>query len=358
MLVTIFLGIFCVFFSYLAKYKNGEWGLNISFIFIYFFLALRYNFGNDYSNYLKIFENSSNIEDYSFDDIFSFFYEPGWILLNYVFHSLGFFTMNIFIAFFSCLVYFRFIKKYVKREYYWLALFIYIFFPGFLLIQSSAMRQAVAVMIFVYSIDFLVEKRFINYLLMILIASMFHYSSLFLLPVYLLVYFNGKIRLLSIIFLLLGYLSLFTMGETLAPFFQSLMLSISDKYESYVDQGKISSGLGFIYFTLLFLVVLIYESRNTEKVRMIFKISILSFFIIPLGIIIEMSGRFTLYLAPSTIVVYPSIAESMNNSYKKYFFLIAIVVFTLFQFFTFFYSKTYYEYFFEYKTIFSANKWY
>lgn len=51
MIVTTLLGIITVILAYLAKYKNVQLGLKTSFILILIFLALRYNFGNDYKKY-------------------------------------------------------------------------------------------------------------------------------------------------------------------------------------------------------------------------------------------------------------------------------------------------------------------
>ncbi len=358
MIITIFLGFFSILFAYLAKFEQGKWGLKVSFILIFVFISLRYNFGNDYNEYLKIFNSLSNSKTIDIEFLFFQFYEPGWIFLNWIFKDLGFFIMNIFLAFFSCLIYYRFIKKYITKEYYWLSLFIYIFFPGFLLIQSSAMRQSVALMLFLFSIDYINKKYIWRYFITIIFAGMFHYSALLLLPAYFLVFFNKKIRLILGSVLFLTYLSLFVFGEKLAPLFQTLMLNITDKYESYQDQGNVNSGFGFIYFTLLFIIVLLHDHKQIKEVALLFKIAILSFFIIPLGLIIEMSGRFAMYFSPATIVVYPNILASMKNAYVKYFFISILMVFTLYQFLMFFYSKNYNQFYFEYHTIFSADKWY
>lgn len=357
MVVTIFLGIFSAFFSYLSKYKEAEWGLKASFVLIFFFLALRYNFGNDYQNYMELHRQFLNIEDYDFTSPFSLFYEPGWVLLNFGFQNFGFFSMNIFLALLSCFVYYRFITKYVPRNYYWLAVFIYVFTPEFLLIQSSAMRQSVALIFFLIAIDYIIEKRFIPFFLLVLLASMFHYSAIFLILVYPLVFFNKKIKILSSLSLVMAYSLLFLFSKSLAPLFQDLLLGINDKYSVYQDQGSVNSGLGFVYFTFLLLVVIFNDKGHFLSIGLLSKISILSFFIIPFGLIIEMSGRFSMYLSPALIIVYPQIVSNFKTPYPKVIFASILIIFTIYQFFSFFYSKTYYPYFFEYNSIFSSNKW-
>jgi hypothetical protein len=78
MIVTIIVGLFAVLFAYLAKYKNAQWGLKVSFFIIFFFLALRYNFGNDYEVYLKIF---LEISQYNYINFAVINIEPGWVVL-------------------------------------------------------------------------------------------------------------------------------------------------------------------------------------------------------------------------------------------------------------------------------------
>jgi len=357
LITTIILGFFSVFFSYLSSHRRIDWGLKFSFILIFFFLSFRYQFGNDYDTYLDLFYKFSSLEDYDFTNPFSLFYEPGWVILNFLFQSLGFFSMNIFLALLSCIVYYSFVVKYIPKNLYWLAVFIYVFTPSFLLLQSTAMRQSVGVMIFIFSIDYLIKKRFLPYLLLILLASLFHYSAIFLIFVYPLIYFNKKIQILSGIFLFLSYSLLFLLSKNLAPLFKDLLLNVNDKYSAYTDQGSVNSGFGFIYFTFLLVILLFNDKNHKKEIGLISKISILSFFIIPFGLIIEMSGRFAMYLSPTVVVIYPNLFNNFKATYVKTLFVVILIIFTFYQFFTFFYSKTYFPYFYEYQTIFSSAKW-
>jgi transmembrane protein EpsG len=357
LIITIILGLLTVFFSYLSSFRKVDWGLRFAFILIFFFLSFRYEFGNDYDTYLDLFHKFSSLDVYDFSNPYNLFYEPGWVILNFLFQNLGFFSMNIFLALLSCIVYFRFIVKYIPKNLYWLAVFIYVFTPSFLLLQSSAMRQSVGVAIFVFSIDYLIEKRFLPYLSLILLASLFHYYAIFLVVVYPLIYFNKKIQFLSSLFLILSYSLLFILSKNLAPLFKGLLLTVNDKYSAYTDQGSVNSGFGFVYFTFLLLIILFNDKKHNGEIGLISKISILSFFIIPFGLIIEMSGRFAMYLSPSVVAIYPNLVNNFKAMYFKHLFVFILIIFTLYQFFSFFYSKIYFPYFFEYKSIFTSGKW-
>lgn len=356
MITTIILGIFSVLFAFIAKYKNTGWGLKVSFSLIFLFLALRYNLGNDYETYRLMF---SVISQSSLRELFAPLpvYEPAWVLLNWLFRHIGFFAMNAVLALFSCAIYYRFITKYLSPEYYWLAIFLYIFHPGFLLLHSTAMRQAPAIMLFVFSFDYLYNKDAFRYFLCILLASLFHYSAIILLPLYLLVFFNRKIGLLHIVIFISIFVSLFIFGSNLSPYVKLVITNFSEKYDAYQNPGVVSSGLGFFYYSVLFIMTLYFERMQNREVALVFKIAIISFLMIPLPLIIDMTGRLLMYFTPATIIVYPFIRASLKKPISKIIFSIIIVVITLFQFFQFFYSETYHKYFIDYHTIFSASKW-
>ena len=189
-----------VLLAYLAQYKNQAYLLKVSFFLIFLFLALRYNFGNAYKIYLEDFLviNSYQLIDYSDE---SLYYERGWLFLYRLFQPLGFFALIAVLAAFNCFVYYHLIKKYVLPGYYWFAVFLYVFTLGFMLVHCTAMRQSLAIALFLFSIDYIHKKDAIRYFLCIGLASLFHSSALVLLPVYLLCIFDWKInRPLAIIF--------------------------------------------------------------------------------------------------------------------------------------------------------------
>ena len=144
-----------VLLAYLAQYKNQEYLLKFSFFLIFLFLALRYDYGNDYQSYLNVFlnlERSGSIDRfYDSNDHF----ELGWLYLCQLFQPLGFFAMVTMLAAFNCFIYYSFIKKFVPPHYYWFSLLLYTFDPGMMLVHSSAMRQSLAISIFIYSIEFI-----------------------------------------------------------------------------------------------------------------------------------------------------------------------------------------------------------
>ena len=347
------MGLFSVLFAYLAKYKNIQWGLKVSFTLIFLFLALRYNFGNDYETYLNAFIEISQYNQIDIINIYSQV-EPGWIILNWLFRSFGFFAMTAVLALFNCVVYYRFIKKYVPVRYYWLAIFLYIFSPGFMLVHSTAMRQSIAIMVFIFSLDYLNKKDAIRYFLCIGLASLFHLSALILLPVYLLGLFNWKNYKVNGAIFVSIFVSLFLIGESLTPYIKQFISKYFGKYEVYQDAGVVNTGLGALFLSMLFIITIFFERVQNKETALVFKIAIISFIFIPLGLLIQLIGRVGMYFAPATIIVYPIILLNLKKPIRKAIFLTLILIFTTISFFQFIYSDTYKDAFGTYQTIFSA----
>jgi hypothetical protein len=357
MIATLLLGLFSGLFAYLAKYRNIQWGLKLSFTLIFLFLALRYNFGNDYKIYLNAFiENNQDNQFYIFAVAGQF--EPGWKFLIWLFRPLGFFALTAVLALFNCAVYYRFIKKYVPVRYYWLAIFLYIFNPGFMLIHSSAMRQSIAIMLFVFSLDYLYKKDAIRYFFCVGLALLFHISAFILLPAYLLGLFNRKIDKLIGVICVPIFVSLFLFGKSLTPYLNQFISKYFGKYEVYQDAGVVNTGLSVLYLSILFIMTLYYERVQNKETALIFKITIVSFMFIPLGLLIQLVGRVGMYFAPATIIAYPIILKNLRKPVSKTIFLALLLIFTFYSFFQFFYSATYMDDFGIYQTILSSPQWY
>jgi hypothetical protein len=357
MIVTIILGLFSILFAYLSKHKNTQWGLKVSFALIFLFLALRYNFGNDYEGYLEGFIRIGQYDQVNFND-FALLYEPGWVLLNWLFKPIGFFAMTAVLALASCVVYYRFVARYVPVKYYWLAIFMYVFYPDFMLVHSSAMRQSIAIMLFVLSLDYLYKREALRYFLCIGLAALFHFTAIILAPIYLLTYLNHKItKIYGVIFVSI-FIFLFLAGESLTPYFKLIISSFSEKYEFYQDAGIVNSGFGFLYYLALFILILYFERLQNREVALVFKIAIFSFLFMPLTLIIEMISRLGMYFAPATIIAYPNIFKSIKKPICKTAFIAILISVTIYQFYQFFHSDTYKEFFGIYQTILSAPQWY
>lgn len=355
MLVTLLLGFICLIINFIAYFQKSDWGLKLSFFLIFLFLGLRYNFGNDYQTYLDLFNRVKEDPLIAFDQEMYVFYEPGWMILNWIFRPIGFFGMNLALALFYSLTVYKLIKKHVPYQYHWIAVFFVVFNPGFLLVHSTAMRQTVAILIFLLSIDFIFRKKIIPFILCVFFAAMFHTSSLAILIISPFLFQNKKINMIYGTILFSVYLIFFVFGSLLLPYFVMLISRFSERYEVYSDKGIANSGLGFIFYSSLFILTLFLDKIQDKKIALFFKLAIVYFMLMPFTLIIEMTSRIGMYFSPAVIIVYPFMARSLKV-YKGIFFSI-IILFTVYQFFQFFYSDTYMKYFMEYHTFLSAPEW-
>ena len=349
---VIILNIFAVFFAYLAKFRFRH-GLKISFILIFIFLALRYNFGSDYQNYYNGFININKYYSINyFDDSIQF--EVGWIFLCRVFGPLGFFSMIIFLAAFNCLVYYYFINKYVPVKYYWLAVFIYVFNSEYMLIHASAMRQSVAIAIFLISIQYIYKKDIVRYLICIGIAWLFHSSALILLPIFFIGLWNFEIDKKTAIIIFLVFISLFIYTTTFLPAINEVVSLYFEKYEGYQEQAELSTGFGLIILSCLFIFILYYSELQNKQRTILFKVVLISFLLLPISQSIMYLARVNMYFSPATIAVFPLVLTKIKKPLVQILFTSFLIIFTIYGFVSFFDSEIYKSSVETYQTIFSA----
>ena len=356
MIHIILLGISSIFFAYISQYKKYEWGLKVSFILIFLFLALRYDFGRDYMGYYRIFESAKS---YSFIQLFdgTLYGEIGWLILCWMFKQFGFYVMVAFLALFSCLLYYRFFINYVPANFYWLAIFLYIFNPGLMLLHTTAMRQSISIALFLLSIEYIVKKDVIRYILIIGFASLFHKSALVLLPVYFLSFIKERLSYKSALLLFTIVILMFLFSDYLKPIVSNLIFSSFENYENYIHlEGSLRSIIGNIYFFLI-LIIFIYLLPIWEgKAAIINKIFIIYFTIYPLSILIMFILRVGMYFDPIMLSVIPLMTIGLNKKVQslKIIFILIIIVRTLYAFTSLYKTEGGYEDYGVYQTIFNA----
>lgn len=338
---------FVVFLAYLAYKHRSDLFLKISFVLIFLFLALRYNYGNDYNAYLQGFIDIRQ-------GAVLWESEPGWLFLCQLFKPFGFFVMIAFLAAINCLVYYRFIKKYVPISYYWFAVFLFVFNPDFMLIQSSAMRQTVAICFFLVSIDYLYKKDPIRYFFCIGIASLFHNSALILFPLYLLVINDWGFNRINTISIFALFMLLLAFNQYLKPFFDQFINIYFTKYDIYQIAAEAGSGLGVVFMSVIFALILYYSRFQLGERLLLFKISIISYFVIPVGFLFVMISRVGMYLQPTLIAVIPIVAIGLRRRTDRFLFLAIYLFFSLYQFYSFFQSEVWRDAFGHYDMILFA----
>lgn len=375
MITPLIVGILAVFFAFLGRYKDKgfKYGLEISFLIITVFLAIRYNYGNDYRAYFEGFQEIAG--GFTFTDLLSFneytaytekeHFEIGWRILNILCIPIGFFGMIILLSIFESAVLYHFIKKYVDPEWYWLGVFIYVFSSGLMLVMSSMMRQTLAMTLFLCAIPYIIDKKIIRAFLLVALAAQFHKSAWAMLPFISWGYINDKrlyniYSLLIIVSFLILYLFSYKLNSIALGVVQSS--GVFNTYEGYVlneaNRTKLGTGLG-IFFSFFICLLMLYTSKNLEiPKRLIVMLFVLQYMFVVLGFQIHLVSRVGYYFQLLIIAAFPITIKSIKSIYLKYGVLWTFIFITMYSYRGFFASTVWKDAFATYQTIFSAPQWY
>ena len=269
-----------------------------------------YRVGTDSGTYARKFILELDTEYFRIDEDV----ERGYQLLEYSILSL---TNNYFWLFFITgliitYCYLKVIRKYSSN--YSLSVFLF-FTLGTYIFFFNGLRQGLSMAIIVLATPYLLEKKFIRYLLMCFFASFFHITALFIIPFYFIV--NLKIKIIyKIIITFLASLSI-------SSFLISYVASTNDRYEAYTEVSKFAGGLlilGF-YITLMILIYVInrlykIKEENFLKLYTLYATGVA--FVIPLAMLgTNPSGpqRLIVYFTWTLILLLPTVLKRINNRY-------------------------------------------
>jgi len=356
MIATTVLCALATFFAYLAKYPRFQDGLKMSFILIFLFLATRYNFGNDYENYHRLFFeiNRSASPDLSGQSL-SLSVEPAWILLNWIFKPFGFYAMVAALALFHCYAYFQLMTRYVPRDYYWLAILLYVLNPLFLLIQLSAMRQGVAICFFLVSLKYLSKRDALRYYLCIGAATLFHTSAIVLVPVFMISFYDGRISRTVAFVIVPLFITGFLCCELLSSPLQDFVAGYFGRYASYRDPGEIGSGIGLCYQTVMLIGILYLATTEstTGESSIMCKVAILNYILIPFSMIIQIVDRMEMYFQAATLAVFPMFLCKIKRIEPRIMLTVLMIAYVGVAYYKLFYTDLWHDSYISYKTLFS-----
>ena len=200
--------------------------------------------------------------------------EPLFFTINWIFKSLDF--SYIFYLLFINILIWGFIyhsSKFITDRFYNI-IFCSITL-GFLFFSFNGIRQAIAISVIFISIKFLIENKISKTIIILLIASLFHYSVLFFIPALLI---GSKININKNILIIIAIISLLLPNLLFVNHIQNL-LTFVPKYSYYLNEivGDRSISLGVILnaFMMFFPILYhdsLYNSSKTNK--LIFNIHI------------------------------------------------------------------------------------
>lgn len=286
--------------GYNDKYAKAV--LVLILVILTLFAGFRYNVGVDYPNYVYIYKGA---RWYGVN-------EPGfmWIIKALKLFGFKFQAMFLLLAIIMQILMYKIITNYSAN--YWLSILIYLSIAPFYLATFNGIRQFLAIALFISMIDFIVNKQFLKFLIIIIIGMFFFHMSLFLTI--------GLYFVLQIDFSLsrkILLLSLVIVGNI----FMTLLISWSPyaHYLSFVKKTPIS--MGVMIFFVIALFVMFFEKKIPEfKNKKIFLslnflsfLTLLSVFLQDKGIIVQMFMRLNNYFFFIYILLIPAIIVNIKS---------------------------------------------
>lgn len=262
-LILFFVLAVCVLLEWFCpKYENKLYVL--CWLLMTAILCFRFGQGTDYVTYHAIYETISTAIDISQGYICGFYPEVGWRLLSAAFKLIHapfwIFTMVLGLA--EMLLLHRFLKKYVPKKVTGL----FVLYPVlFLVYMVSGLRQGLAMCLFLsLAVPYYIEKKWIKYIISILILMSFHrmgFVWLFLVLVY---YLSWKVLLITVGFSIIGGILL--QIEAIANF----VLNVVPIYQYHVNEFLFEGEMSLFAIAerllsfLVLLVLYIYYQKKGE----------------------------------------------------------------------------------------------
>ncbi|WP_162271069.1 EpsG family protein [Morganella psychrotolerans] len=298
-------------FSYLSDKANNKCSSSIfyfiSFIFVISALIFRYNVGTDYNSYEYIYYNVKSTEEYL---------EPGFLFLLRICNYFSL-SSSVFISLFS-IISTSFI--YLTARHYNKLLFITFYILVLYFQNMTAIRQITAVCIALYAVHFLINKKIVYFIFWIYISSLFHSSTLLLLPFCIFNYIRCNrtlyLPIFLILFIFISYIDIFQLID-------NLQILQNTKYQNYIyskfnTPTQLGSGLGVILKMILPIIFIIYSiNKKDHKANIIFILSVSYLLSIILSAKIHIFNR----LPPIFCIIIPFALFFYKNkkiSYPKY----------------------------------------
>lgn len=321
MLIYIISMLLCYIFLWFSKHTENKWKKNTlilcSFLILFLVSALRYNVGTDYANYTKWF---NDIQGFSFHYI-NFGFNAVIFFIKLFSHNAQWLFAISSLLILSC-VYYAAVQN--EKEY---DMVLYLFVAlGFYFSTLNGIRQWIAIGIFMVAYQYIIKKDFKKYTLLVLLASLFHTTAIFLIPIYF--WLNAKVRDKTKIIAIILSIVLFKFINLYKLMALFLKVCLPSFYWRYIAAGvDLSKGVGsFLPFLLcvgMFIFYLLFSKKFLEKMpEELFEQKknlsyILTIFSI-MNTVNNLFSRFSLYFIPMIIFLLPDVYLIIDEKYKKY----------------------------------------
>lgn len=285
-----------------------------------------YMTGSDWVYYEPLYN------DASYTNLFDYEKEKGFYLLMVLFKFLGFsfFPFLILLKIIVFLIIIRFLKRYNINNFL-LSFTIFLSTNALFIFVDNPLRYMIALGIVTLAFDYLLQKRWFFFSILICIASLFHVSSIIIL-IAAITKFNrvSTVKILVIYTLIVVLWTPKTIIYVIDNIFPSVTELIGWYYLQFLENQDISYfSIGWFFNQILFLLVAFNKKKILEKNILgvtFYNMSMLYFFLsITLGML-PTFFRVPIYLSGFVYIVLAIILSDLS---KKFWLRIFIIVYFL-----------------------------
>lgn len=347
-----------VLIAFLGK-KRTRYALSAGFFILFLFAALRYMYGSDYINYLNAYNMIQLGIDPPFDEELCIFLNrisPSFYLLIAASSAAFVWTVH------------KLLIRNVSRKYAWIGLFVFVISPYLFLMNLSAIRQCMAMVMFICAVRQGINRKFLPFAAWVIFGSMFHKTAIILLPVYFILD-QRVFRRRHTLLIMTAIMSILIFVDVRAISRIAIVAFNEVNFLSYMEKDNGNSLRATIMTGIFFLYVLFNMEKLEGKKLVYAKLSLVGYGLGLMAVYLSMFTRLQMYFDIFSIVTIPSIMETVNSEGKiriylrkpqktlwrcvnKYALPMLMVVIYFLRYYSFF-TTPMWEAFFTYQTIFS-----
>lgn len=333
MIVYIFLTIFLMLLSFIELYNNG-YSTKIKVVLILllcFIMGFRYNVGNDYHNYVDIYENL---------DWYMDVFEPGYIFLCQFSQILNLtYQFPFFICSLLTVLPIAFLVNKTIPKMFCTSMTVYVL--SYVYFEAmNTVRQAVAMSAFLLVFYFyIIKEQKLKALLALIFGALFHKSILMIaFLAFIISKFRDKFNIKLCLILLLGS---FVIGHCLQSFFDAIsgltmLLGLNSNYMDVFEERGVASGTFQIYLNISALYLLIFNKKQfspkNRRNQIIALFYVAGIVIYNVFISFYIGLRFYWYFYLFLILVIPNLLKKRKIKIRPLFFIALVLIITIYTF--------------------------
>lgn len=291
----------------------------MSFCCLFFPVAFR-GYGVDHQSYTEYYQVIGDA-GWNYFNGYNGFPEPMFALVNVIAGQLGDFQYVYIISAFIALFYTykAFARKVNELS---ISMCVFLFSTLFYLNLFGLTRMCIAVGVITYAYRYIEESNFKAYFVYVLIATLFHYSAIIMLPLYFVFKGNAfdieatknlkksflSVGLLLVVFLIFGYV--------ISNFDNLPWLARYSEYFEGTSLRVINNAAGQY---LLIILMFLFGNKiiKNEKYGLLYTNMFITMIIFLLGSVFVSFMRLTYYLYPATYYLYAYVIKYIKNPKEK-----------------------------------------